>query len=148
MTTQTAEKPVNRAVIRLALAHLKRLQRHRAAYEEEVRDWYEKGEGRSPNWRTDIDEHGEVYQWNAGGQGYRFPHCIHGSSLWTDYDNICGPCEDSFTDREIALHLAHNDWHEWRRRMDVVKQHAHVPDHIRDELMAWALDALKILERK
>lgn len=28
-------------------------------------------------------------------QGYRPKYCIHGTSSWTDYDNICGGCEDS-----------------------------------------------------
>lgn len=31
-------------------------------------------------------------------QGYRPATCFHGTSLWTDYDNICGPCEDSMYD--------------------------------------------------
>jgi hypothetical protein len=27
-------------------------------------------------------------------QGYRPHYCIHGTNQWTDYDNICGGCED------------------------------------------------------
>lgn len=27
-------------------------------------------------------------------QGYRPKYCIHGTSSWTDYDNICAGCED------------------------------------------------------
>lgn len=27
-------------------------------------------------------------------QGYRPSACVHGTNQWTDYDNICGPCED------------------------------------------------------
>lgn len=27
-------------------------------------------------------------------QGYAPSACVHGTSRWTDYDNICGPCED------------------------------------------------------
>lgn len=27
---------------------------------------------------------------------YRFPNCIHGTSNWTDYDNICGACEEGY----------------------------------------------------
>jgi hypothetical protein len=26
--------------------------------------------------------------------GHRPHYCFHGTSLWTDYDNICGGCED------------------------------------------------------
>lgn len=125
MTTQTIERPtVNRAVIKLALAHLKRLKRRRAEYEEECREW--------------------------ARQGYRPHYCIHGTNQWTGWDNICGPCEDSLTDREIALSLAHNDWHEWMQRMELVQRasKAHVPDHIRTALVDWSLDALKILEEK
>lgn len=32
---------------------------------------------------------------DAAKEGYRPHHCFHGTNLWTDYDNICGPCEDS-----------------------------------------------------
>jgi hypothetical protein len=28
-------------------------------------------------------------------QGYRPHYCFHGVNLWTDYDPICGRCEDS-----------------------------------------------------
>lgn len=44
--------------------------------------------------------------------GYRPRTCEHGTSLWTDYDNICGPCEDGIsmgdgmTRREFALDAA------------------------------------------
>ena len=27
-------------------------------------------------------------------QGHRPHYCIHGTNQWTDYDNICGGCED------------------------------------------------------
>lgn len=30
-------------------------------------------------------------------QGYRPHYCEHGLDLWTDYDPICGPCEDGYT---------------------------------------------------
>lgn len=30
-------------------------------------------------------------------QGYRPQYCFHGTSLWVDYDPICGECEQSFT---------------------------------------------------
>jgi hypothetical protein len=33
-------------------------------------------------------------------EGYRAPHCEHGMNLWTDYDPICGPCEDGMTMRD------------------------------------------------
>jgi hypothetical protein len=30
-------------------------------------------------------------------QGYRPHYCEHGTNQWTDYDNICGGCEDGIT---------------------------------------------------
>lgn len=56
-------------------------------YEAEVADWYANGDGRSVA---------------DGGRGYSYPACVHGVSRWTDYDNICGPCEDGY---------GHFDWH-------------------------------------
>jgi hypothetical protein len=35
--------------------------------------------------------------------GYRAHYCEHGTNQWTDYDNICGPCEDGRT-------LAYGSW--------------------------------------
>lgn len=32
--------------------------------------------------------------------GYRPATCEHGTNMWTDYDNICGPCEDGLTMRD------------------------------------------------
>lgn len=29
-------------------------------------------------------------------QGYRPHTCFHGTSLWVDYDVMCGPCEEGF----------------------------------------------------
>lgn len=46
-------------------------------------------------------------------EGHRPQHCEHGSSQWTDYDNICGLCEDGWTmsdgvmRRTYALQQAH-----------------------------------------
>lgn len=33
-------------------------------------------------------------------EGHRPHYCEHGKSQWTDYDNICGPCEDGVTMRD------------------------------------------------
>lgn len=59
----------------------KHMEERRAAYDAEVAEWYQEN------------------------PGYQFPECIHGTSLVTDYDNICGGCEDPRTDDEIA-----EDW--------------------------------------
>lgn len=36
----------------------------------------------------------EEAQRDAAKEGFRPHYCIHGTNLWTDYDNICGGCED------------------------------------------------------
>lgn len=50
-----------------------------AEYERDVNHWFRHGDGRPVS---------------EGGRGYAFPCCIHGTSRWTAYDNICGACED------------------------------------------------------
>lgn len=72
-------------------AALNDIQADEAAYTAAVDDWYLNGDGRSTA---------------DGGRGYRFPHCPHGMSLWTDYDNICGPCEDGYTAVQRAQGVA------------------------------------------
>lgn len=36
-------------------------------------------------------------------RGYRAHYCEHGTNQWTDYDNICGGCEEGLT-------LAYGPW--------------------------------------
>lgn len=76
-------------------AALQRIKAAHEAYEAEVRDWYENGDGRPSS---------------EGGRGYTFPHCIHGASRWTDYDNICGGCEDGYGPVALAISEARTDW--------------------------------------
>lgn len=67
-----------------------------AEYERDVQAWYRDGDGRSTS---------------DGGRGYSFPHCIHGTSRHTDYDNICGGCEsgDGYWDYARELSDAYRD---------------------------------------
>lgn len=44
--------------------------------------------------------------------GHRPHYCIHGTNQWTDYDNICGGCEDGVTLRQMACERA------WRVVLD------------------------------
>lgn len=55
---------------------LTRVQQNQAEYDRECAEWAEKG--------------------------YRPHYCIHGVDLWTGYDNICGYCEESLTNEELA----------------------------------------------
>jgi len=41
--------------------------------------------------------------------GYRSHYCVHGTNNWTDYDNICGPCEDGLTSLEAYLPILRQD---------------------------------------
>lgn len=112
----------SRAIARLALPILKSLKAREAAYEESVNDWYSRGEGRT--------------------KGYRFPYCIHGTSLWTDYDNICGGCESGMSVYEIALSHAGYAWRTFNSRMqrirDLDKGSDPLPNDIRSSLVNWA----------
>lgn len=53
----------------------------------------------------------------AYDEGFAPHYCIHGTDLWTDYDNICGGCEDgSFTehttDEELIQYATDRvDWY-------------------------------------
>lgn len=61
-------------------------------------------------YRDYLDYLAEVESYRA--DGYRAHYCEHGTNMWTDYDNICGPCEDGLsmrdglTRREYALDSA------------------------------------------
>jgi hypothetical protein len=72
-----------RHIHRLALEILDSKRRAYREYDDAVNAWY-----RGPD------------------QTYRFPNCIHGTSNWTDYDNICGACEDGYGHFDYLRDLA------------------------------------------
>lgn len=39
----------------------------------------------------------ERKEWYTENPGYQFPFCPHGVSLITDYDPMCGHCEDGYS---------------------------------------------------
>lgn len=61
----------SKRVLQLAAIYDRELQAEYAAYLEE----------REQDWR----------------RGYRAHYCEHGTNLWTDYDPICGYCEDGWS---------------------------------------------------
>lgn len=135
----------HRKILRLALHFYREGQAAVDAYNDEVAEWYRRGDGRAPNWRVEITEDGEVYRYNAGGQGYAFPQCIHGSSRWTDYDNICWGCEESFlpNDRAYCLAKAKQALTECERRVDMVTgllMESTLDQSAKDALIAWAVE--------
>lgn len=78
----------DRLLLPIARQVLKNMRKVEADYAAEVEEFYTEGDGR----RT-----------SEGGRGYTFPHCIHGTSRWTDYDNICGGCEEGLRTTEAAV---------------------------------------------
>ena len=85
----------DRVVLAVALQVKKRMDKRRREYEEEC----------ERSWR----------------QGYRPHYCVHGTNMWTDYDNICGPCEVALGPYEEALMVAHRAVNESNRRRRVMK---------------------------
>ena len=140
-------------VLRLAMHYHREGQAAQAAYDRDVADWYRSGPGRAPKWRIFV-EGDEVYRANVGGDGHAFPYCVHGSSLWTDYDNICWGCEEGIRldDPALALQRAKSVWNEaTRRRVDVllpVVLESTVPQEIKDALTDWVVSALPTIPER
>lgn len=98
-------------------AWLRKVRAHRASYDAEVRDWY------------------------AEHPGYQFPVCIHGSSLTTDYDNICGGCEDGASVVEEARGYAREQFLRFCDRWDwASKAPGDLPYDERNRLLEWAME--------
>lgn len=80
------------------------------AYEEDVRDWYKNGDGRSTR---------------DGGRGFTYPYCFHGVSRWVDYDCACGSCEDGWgsfdylRELEVAKETAKDAFLDMKKRIDL-----------------------------
>lgn len=69
---------IDTRVLSLARHVLHAIRKHEAAYEADVKHWYEHGDGRPTS---------------EGGRGHLYPYCIHGAYLWVDHDIPCGVCE-------------------------------------------------------
>lgn len=76
--------------------------------------------------------------------GYRAQYCEHGMSQWTDYDNICGYCEDGVTmgdpmmRRRAALDEAHAEA-DWEAREEAAAEARIAELEAADErFKAWA----------
>lgn len=128
-------------------AELQAALKRRADYDAEVEEWYEEGDGRSPEWTTigtqpwfNENLHNPNRAINIGGLGYRFPHCMHGSDLTTDYDNICGGCEESTTAIEEAMLYARERFLRFNDRWDWINSAPGDLNHdTRNDLLKWAI---------
>lgn len=123
--------------LNLARHVLAEIRKREAEYEADVRDWYENGDGRSPQWVQ--TEHGQV---NVGGKGYRYPRCIHGRSLWVDHDIPCGTCEmGEQRATSVAVHEAAFAVNERKRRLAWLAEmpsRDEMPEATRLALGTWA----------
>lgn len=130
---------------KLALKILRELKAREAEFNEEREEWYRAGDGRRPKWYQGPNDD---RPYNYGGKGYSFPAaCAHGSSAWTDYDNICGPCEDGFSLYQLAIWSAQENVSEARKRLDWLLSAP--PEFQRDyeelfsELIGWSVRPVK-----
>jgi hypothetical protein len=97
---ETSTKKISPATLKLALKIFKSYAAQWAAYEADCEDYAK--------------------------QGYRPSHCFHGVSLWTDYDPMCGPCEDGYgyfdpnAYRRIAIDEAVRAFDRQQERIDML----------------------------
>lgn len=146
MTTMSERYTTPSLVLLMAKSALRNLRTSKLEYDEAVDAWYRSGPGRSPKWHTFV-EGDEVWTENVGGKGYRFPECIHGKSYWTDYDNICGGCEDGSTLYEQALGTAWGLYREYLTRQEVyrVAVKAKAPEEVTRPIGDWVWEHVSYL---
>ncbi|WMI33862.1 hypothetical protein SEA_PATELGO_261 [Streptomyces phage Patelgo] len=128
---------------KIALKILRNLKMREAEYRADREEWYRSGDGRPRKMYQGPDDD---RPYNYGGKGWAYPAaCVHGSSAWTDYDNICGPCEDGSSIYQLALWEAQSKVAEYNERMEWLLS---APDSIRreemhHELIKWVLQPIR-----
>lgn len=79
-------------------------------------------------------------------RGYRAHYCIHGTNQWTDYDNICGGCEDGVTLRQMACEHAWSIVKETRERMAFTREATRMGAPVdTNALWAWSMEGFRHL---
>lgn len=84
--------------------------------------------------------------------GYAPHYCFHGMSRWTDYDNICGSCEDygNYWNYEvyarISLDMAHHRVSQADERMHLLSElmRLNAPADHTMAMAEWATEPLKV----
>lgn len=72
--------------------------------------------------------------------GYRAQYCIHGTNQWTDYDNICGYCENGDDPRnQTFTDVLRNTLDEYRRRQAKLKDNSQNLLNVSMSLVAMGL---------
>jgi hypothetical protein len=126
---------------RVVLSELRKFKAADEEYRQDREDWYRTGDGRSPDWYQGPDDE-RLY--NYGGKGYGYPYCPHGSSLWTDYDNICGGCEDGSTVYQLAIWSAQEKVAEYNRRVDwLLDAPKSLGWDVKRDLLDWAVKPIE-----
>jgi len=76
-------------------------------------------------------------------EGYAPHYCFHGTNLWTDYDNICGPCEDGYSLHQLALFEARDVSARLVERRAIWKaaMFANAPETAVKALGSWTFEA-------
>ena len=135
--TDVMERYARKTELKRALEYLTAIKRSWNDFLADREAWYRSGDGRPTS---------------QGGKGYSFPYCFHGSSQWTDYDNICGGCEDSFTGYNPmtfyrwALDKGHQDYMEHKRRSEWFCSAPHDLYRDRDlysRIIDWCMEPIK-----
>lgn len=132
---------MEKMVGKVALRILRELKAREQEYREDREEWYRTGDGRRPEWYQGPDDD---RPYNYGGKGYSYPYCPHGMSLWTDYDNICGGCEDGYSVYQLALWEAKGKVAEYNERTDwLISAPKRLPKEMQRELIDWAIAPIK-----
>lgn len=125
------EDLAKRDTLRRALVYLAAVKNAWNEYQEDKATWYTTGDGKR--------------------RGYRYPYCFHGTSLWTDYDNICAGCEDGFNgynpmvfyrwalDRAKSDHASYTMRCEWLMGNKMLWD---MPAGLRRELIDWCMEPM------
>lgn len=98
----------------------------------------------------DYDEARAAWYRSSDTRGYRFPECIHGVSLITDYDPMCGPCEDGYSyfdytqQARDALFRARQAYDESMRRWNIVFDIMGMGYDKPQPLADWATSAMEL----
>ena len=142
MWTLERIKAMDKLTGKVALRILRDLKRYEAEYREDREEWYRSGDGRRAKW---FQRPGDDRPYNYGGKGYSFPAaCVHGSNAWTDYDNICGPCEDGYSVYQLALWEAQEKVAEYNKRLEWVASAPHaLPHDVRMDLFEWVREPVR-----
>lgn len=97
--------------------------------------------------RKTYADHDE-YKRECYKDGHRPQYCVHGTNQWTDYDNICGGCEDGrgYFDYEAealdAIARAKARYAKMEARLDAVMKLAMMDAPISAELLEWVKEPI------